>query len=331
MSADGFVDAFNACESPKQCLALVDLHGLSCDAFCQRMHAARPDAVRLGECLGHHHQFWQACALRFAMAFTELRGLDIVAALRLYLFHFRLPGESGPIGRILEGFARGFVHYNPPFSAVHVHGSSDAADERLGDAGLRQVDATSVGWFVRQPMVLVGRVEKPCCVACGAVANDEISLRLCSGCGVVHFCRRCARLSSRHGHSVCCSVGYGRACVAATAAAGTLWLHDGESESALITYRDARGQSMREPVRSSMHEWPVHSPVKDEDAALVLSYAIVMLSTNQHNKAVRQADKMGFGAFAKQVQGVNGGSNFPADFLHGIYEAVSEEELKVRR
>ena len=70
--------------------------------------------------------------------------------------------------------------------------------------------------------------------------------------------------------------------------------------------------------------------VKDEDAALVLSYAIVMLSTNQHNKSVRPNDKMGFEAFTKQVQGVNGGANFPTDFLAAVYEAVCAEELKVR-
>ena len=35
--------------------------------------------------------------------------------------------------------------------------------------------------------------------------------------------------------------------------------------------------------------------------------------------------------FAKQLHGVNGGSNFPSDFLHEIYEAVCNEELKVRK
>ena len=163
-----FVASFNACSSPKQCLALVEAHGLSCDAFCRVMHptdaenSTQPNADLLGQCLGHHHVFWQSVAMAYAMAFPELTGLDIVAALRLYLFHFRLPGESGPIGRILEGFAKGFVHFNPPFDvivrqrngAAAADAPSDSGPEddspgrrvRLGDEGFKHVDPQSVGW-----------------------------------------------------------------------------------------------------------------------------------------------------------------------------------------
>ena len=65
----------------------------------------------LGQCLGHHHEFFQALANEFPL-FFNFRGMDIVAAIRLYLWRFRLPGESDQIQRILEGFAGAYYAAN---------------------------------------------------------------------------------------------------------------------------------------------------------------------------------------------------------------------------
>jgi len=318
-TSPSFIDLFNACTGPKDCITLVEDHGLSTEALCTLLHAAmntatRPSVEILGECLGHHSPFWKEVASSFASHFEEFSGLDIVASLRLYLWTFRLPGESGPIERILEGFARGFIRYNQPFA---------------GDPG--RVNAASIGWFTQPTTSLEGKYIRQCCAACGAVEDREMDLRLCTGCRTVAFCRRCARLSSRHGHSIGCSVGYGRACVAALAEARRPSPKSDAGTITTIIFRSANGQYVSEEVGEHMQVWPKGSPLIDEDAALVLSYAIVMLSTNQHNPSVKPAEKMAFNQFAKQLHGVNGGSNFPSDFLHEIYEAVCNEELKVRK
>jgi len=64
-----------------------------------------------------------------------------------------------------------------------------------------------------------------------------------------------------------------------------------------------------------------------EDAVMVLSYAIIMLTTNLHNPKVKQ--KMTVGEFISQNRGVNAGGNFPGDYLAAIYRDVRERELSV--
>merc|ERR1711920_694246 len=61
----------------------------------------------------------------------------------------------------------------------------------------------------------------------------------------------------------------------------------------------------------------------------VLAYSIVMLTTNLHSSKVKS--KMEKHQFIKQNAGVNGGSNFPGDFLSQIYDDIRQEELKVMR
>ena len=62
---------------------------------------------------------------------------------------------------------------------------------------------------------------------------------------------------------------------------------------------------------------------------MVLAYAIIMLTTNLHSSNVKE--KMKKHEFIAQNRDVNGGSNFPGDFLAKIYDDVQKEELKVMR
>lgn len=55
------------------------------------------------------------------------------------------------------------------------------------------------------------------------------------------------------------------------------------------------------------------------------------LSTNLHNKNVRDGDKMKLHAFIQQNRGINDNTNFPADMLAGIYANIAANELKVVR
>ena len=340
--------AFNKCRNAKVALELVQGWQIHPHELCAELHRARPniDATLLGECLGHHSPFWKECAAHFACHFDELAGKDIVAALRIYLFHFRLPGESGPIERILEGFAKGYMHFNPrqgvtspekiqPSGAASSSSASAASSSSLETflesttgpvapkSTKRFVYASSVGWFRRQPWTQVGKSRKRCCVGCGRMEAKDRHLELCRGCNLISFCDDCSRLASRHGHAIGCRIGYGRGCVAAAAEQGLL--KDGR-----ISYMSVFGHEEREVVDDHCYEWPRLSPIKSVDAALVLSYAIVMLSTNIHNASVKPSEKMALHQFSMQLAGQNEGDSYPCDYLAEIYEAVRAEELKVR-
>lgn len=65
----------------------------------------------------------------------------------------------------------------------------------------------------------------------------------------------------------------------------------------------------------------------DQDAVYVLSYSIIMLNTDQHNKQVR--NRMKLEEFIKNNRGINGGANFPAEFLTAIYEDIRMKEIIV--
>ena len=62
---------------------------------------------------------------------------------------------------------------------------------------------------------------------------------------------------------------------------------------------------------------------------MVLAYSIIMLTTNLHNANVK--DKMTLAQFISQNRQINGGGNFPGDYLAGAYDDIRAEELKVAR
>ncbi|OLL26225.1 hypothetical protein NEOLI_002582 [Neolecta irregularis DAH-3] len=65
--------------------------------------------------------------------------------------------------------------------------------------------------------------------------------------------------------------------------------------------------------------------IRSSSAAYVLTFATVMLNTDQHNPQVKK--KMEFSDFAKNVRGVNDNEDFPDDFLLEIYAAIQTHEI----
>jgi len=63
----------------------------------------------------------------------------------------------------------------------------------------------------------------------------------------------------------------------------------------------------------------------NEDAAFILSYAIVMLNTDQHNPQVR--NKMTFNDFKRNVSGINDGKDLSIEYLTKIFNAIRESEI----
>mmetsp|Transcript_17390 Transcript_17390/g.52068 ORF Transcript_17390/g.52068 Transcript_17390/m.52068 type:complete len:1953 (-) Transcript_17390:228-6086(-) len=66
---------------------------------------------------------------------------------------------------------------------------------------------------------------------------------------------------------------------------------------------------------------------KTQDAAFVLSYSIIMLNTDLHNKQVKH--KMTSDEFKRNNRGINEGEDLPAAFLEQIYTSIQRNEIKL--
>ncbi|KAK3390865.1 hypothetical protein B0H63DRAFT_500126 [Podospora didyma] len=67
--------------------------------------------------------------------------------------------------------------------------------------------------------------------------------------------------------------------------------------------------------------------VADKDAAYVLTYAIIMLNTDQHNPNLKSQARMTITDFARNLRGVNNGQDFPPEYLQEIYDAIKTNEI----
>ncbi|CAG8979878.1 hypothetical protein HYALB_00002651 [Hymenoscyphus albidus] len=66
--------------------------------------------------------------------------------------------------------------------------------------------------------------------------------------------------------------------------------------------------------------------VADQDAIYVLTYAIIMLNTDQHNPNTVK-NRMKFENFARNLTTVNGGKNFDDKFLQDIFDSIQSNEI----
>jgi brefeldin A-resistance guanine nucleotide exchange factor 1 len=64
----------------------------------------------------------------------------------------------------------------------------------------------------------------------------------------------------------------------------------------------------------------------NKDAALVLSYSIIMLNTDQHNVQVKK--KMTEADFIRNNRHINGGNDLPREFLSEIYQSIRKNEIR---
>ena len=67
--------------------------------------------------------------------------------------------------------------------------------------------------------------------------------------------------------------------------------------------------------------------VTEKDAAYVLTYAVIMLNTDQHNPNVKAQNRMDQPAFAKNLRGVNNGKDFAPEYLQEIYDSIKNNEI----
>lgn len=67
--------------------------------------------------------------------------------------------------------------------------------------------------------------------------------------------------------------------------------------------------------------------IADKDAVYVLTYAIIMLNTDQHNPNVKSANRMSLDDFSRNLRGVNGGKDFAREYLQDIYDSIRTREI----
>ncbi|KOS20640.1 Uncharacterized protein ESCO_006797 [Escovopsis weberi] len=67
--------------------------------------------------------------------------------------------------------------------------------------------------------------------------------------------------------------------------------------------------------------------VANTDAVFILTYAIILLNTDQHNPTVKDTSRMTYEDFARNLRGQNNGNNFSPEFLKVIYDTIKSDEI----
>ncbi|KAL1876336.1 hypothetical protein VTK73DRAFT_9579 [Phialemonium thermophilum] len=67
--------------------------------------------------------------------------------------------------------------------------------------------------------------------------------------------------------------------------------------------------------------------IADKDAVFILTYAIILLNTDQHNPNVKGLNRMTYNDFARNLRGQNGGQDFDPAYLQEIYDNIKTNEI----
>ncbi|XP_057429067.1 ARF guanine-nucleotide exchange factor GNOM-like [Lotus japonicus] len=81
-----------------------------------------------------------------------------------------------------------------------------------------------------------------------------------------------------------------------------------------------------EAFSESYYEQSPHI-LANKDAALVLSYSIILLNTDQHNAQVKK--RMTEEDFIRNNRRINGGNDLPREFLSEIYRSICKNEIRI--
>lgn len=67
--------------------------------------------------------------------------------------------------------------------------------------------------------------------------------------------------------------------------------------------------------------------VADKDAVFILTYAIIILNTDQHNPNLKSSKRMTFDDFSRNLRGQNNGQDFSVEYLRGIFDSIKSNEI----
>ncbi|RDX67026.1 ARF guanine-nucleotide exchange factor GNOM, partial [Mucuna pruriens] len=97
----------------------------------------------------------------------------------------------------------------------------------------------------------------------------------------------------------------------------------------LETFRlPGESQKIQRVLEAFSERYYEQSPLilANKDAALLLSYSIIMLNTDQHNTQVKK--KMTEEDFIRNNRRINGGSDLPREFLSELYHSICKNEIQ---
>ncbi|XP_017430266.1 ARF guanine-nucleotide exchange factor GNOM isoform X1 [Vigna angularis] len=97
----------------------------------------------------------------------------------------------------------------------------------------------------------------------------------------------------------------------------------------LETFRlPGESQKIQRVLEAFSERYYEQSPevLANKDAALLLSYSIIMLNTDHHNSQVR--NKMTEEDFIRNNRRINGGNDLPRDFLSELYHSICKNEIR---
>ncbi|KAF2994489.1 GDP/GTP exchange factor for ARF [Curvularia kusanoi] len=67
--------------------------------------------------------------------------------------------------------------------------------------------------------------------------------------------------------------------------------------------------------------------IANKDAIFVLTYAVIMLNTDQHNPNLKGDKRMKLEDFGRNLRGVNDGKDFDPEYLQAIYDSIRTREI----
>ncbi|XP_027329806.1 ARF guanine-nucleotide exchange factor GNOM-like [Abrus precatorius] len=97
----------------------------------------------------------------------------------------------------------------------------------------------------------------------------------------------------------------------------------------LETFRlPGESQKIQRVLEAFSERYYEQSPhiLANKDAALLLSYSIIMLNTDQHNMQVKK--KMTEEDFIRNNRRINGGNDLPREFLSELYHSICKNEIR---
>jgi len=71
----------------------------------------------------------------------------------------------------------------------------------------------------------------------------------------------------------------------------------------------------------------IPADVADKDAVFILTYAIIILNTDQHNPNLKGQNRMTVTDFSRNLRGQNGGKDFSPEFLQDIFDTIKSNEI----
>ncbi|KAG6042156.1 hypothetical protein E4U41_004960 [Claviceps citrina] len=67
--------------------------------------------------------------------------------------------------------------------------------------------------------------------------------------------------------------------------------------------------------------------VANKDGVFILTYAIIILNTDQHNPNLKSSRRMSFEDFSRNLRGQNDGRDFSVEFLRAIFDSIKSNEI----